>query len=135
STDYKRNNTIQKTTSHEVLSNMERDLLEVSTLLQNEYRNTERIYPNRMAAKLLLARVYMSKQEWNKAENTLNEIVQSPLYQWEPDITRVFQKAGKHVLWQLKPHNNASLQQTSTYYFTNSTPNIYGASASLINSF
>lgn len=135
STDYNINNTIKKTTSSEVLSNMERDLMEVSILLQNDYRDSERIYPNRMAARLLLAKVYMARHEWNKAESALKEIIQSPLYQIEPDLTKVFQKPGKHVLWQQKPHNNQSLPQASIYYFVNAMPSTYALTTSLVNSF
>lgn len=135
STDYKINNTISKTASTQVLSNMEEDLLEASNLLQNNYRDNERIYPNRMAARLLLAKVYMAKQEWNKAENTLKEIVQSPLYQMTTDIKKVFQKNGQHIIWQLKPHNNQSLSQASIYYFVNAVPPTYALTARLINSF
>ena len=88
-----------------------------------------------MAAKLLLAKIHIAKQEWNKAEVTLKEIIQSPLYQMETDINKVFQKGGKHILWQLKPHNNASLRQATAYYFTNSVPNTYAISASLLSTF
>ncbi|MDR6546511.1 hypothetical protein J2810_002570 [Chryseobacterium rhizosphaerae] len=135
STDYKINNSIQKTTSTIVLANIERDLAETFPLLEVNYRDAERIYPNRMVAKLLLAKVYAAKQEWNKAEIILKEIIQNPLYQMETDINKVFQKNGKHILWQLKPHNNASLRQATAYYFTNSAPNIYALSASLISVF
>lgn len=135
STDYKVNNVIGKTTSITVLTNLERDLLEVTSLLQNEYKDPERIYPNRHVANLLLAKVYMAGQNWNKAEILLKEIIQSPLYQIEPDITKVFTKSGKEVLWQIKPHNNASLQQATIFYFNNSLPNIYAISESLINTF
>ncbi|MGK6342527.1 RagB/SusD family nutrient uptake outer membrane protein [Chryseobacterium sp. DT-3] len=135
STDYITNNSIQKTASVTVLSNIEGDLIETAFLLEANYRDAERIYPNNMVAKLLLAKIYMAKQEWNKAEVTLKEIIQSPLYQIEPDVTKVFQKTGKHILWQLKPHNNTSLRQATAYYFTNSAPNIYAMSASLINVF
>lgn len=135
STDYKINNSIQKTASSVVLSNMERDLTEVALLLELNYRDAERIYPNKMVPKLLLAKIYMAKQEWNKAEVILKEIIQSPLYQMEADINKVFLKTGKHILWQLKPHNNASLRQATGYYFTNSAPNTYALSASLMNTF
>jgi hypothetical protein len=135
STDYKVNNIIGKTKSSIVLTNLERDLLEVSSLLQNEYKDPERIYPNRFVAKLLLAKVYMAGQNWNKAEILLKEIIESPMYQMEPDITKVFTKSGREVLWQLKPNNNASLQQATLFYFTNSLPNIYTISESLINTF
>ncbi|REC61832.1 RagB/SusD family nutrient uptake outer membrane protein [Chryseobacterium pennae] len=134
-TDYNINNTINKSPSAQVLSNIERDLIRVSELLQTDYRDIERIYPNKMVAKFLLAKVYIAKLEWNKAETILMEIRLSPLYQLETDINKVFQKAGKHILWQLKPHNNASLQQATAYYFTSSAPNTYAISAPLINSF
>ena len=135
STDYMINNIINKTNSVQVLSNLEKDLIEVSSLLENEYRNPERIYPNRIVARLLLAKVYMAKKDWNKAENILKEIVQSGLYQMEPDITKVFQKTGKHIIWQLKPNNNLSLPQSGIYYFINSAPSTYALTDELINSF
>lgn len=135
STNYNINNTINKTASTEVLTKMESDLFEVSLLLQNDYRNAERIYPNRMVARLLLAKVYMAKQEWDKAESALKEITQSPLYEMTNDINKVFQKTEKHILWQLKPHNNQSLPQASIYYFVNAAPSTYALTATLINSF
>ncbi len=135
STDYMINNTINKTNFAQVLSNLEKDLLKVSSLLENDYTNSERIYPNRLAARLLLAKVYMAKQDWNKTENIMKEIAQSGLYQIEPDITKVFQKTGKHIIWQLKPNNNLSLPQAGIYYFNNSAPSSYALTNALINSF
>ncbi len=88
-----------------------------------------------MVARLLLAKVYMAKQEWDKAESALKEITQSPLYQMTNDINKVFQKTEKHILWQLKPHNNQSLPQASIYYFVNAAPSTYALTATLINSF
>lgn len=134
-TDYKVNQVITKTSSLQVLNKMEDDINEVIQLLSDNYRNAERIYPNRYAAKLLLAKIQLSKKEWNNAEITLNDILQSPLYQLETDITKVFQKNGKHIIWQLKPNNNASLPQATVYYFNNSKPNLYAATNSLLNSF
>ncbi|AZA82425.1 RagB/SusD family nutrient uptake outer membrane protein [Chryseobacterium lactis] len=135
STDYKVNNVIAKTPSITVLTNLEHDLLEVSSLLQNDYKDPERIYPNRSVAKLLLAKVYMAEQNWNKAEILLKEITQNPIYQIESDITKVFTKSAKEVLWQLKPNNNTSLRQATSFYFTNSLPYSYALSESLINTF
>lgn len=135
STDYKINNSIGKTPSVQVLSNLQKDLLEVSSLLEDGYRNTERIYPNRMVARLLLAKVYIAKQDWNEAEKVLKEIIQSGLYQMEPDITKVFQKTGKHILWQMKPNNNLSVPQAGLYYFTNSAPSSYALTNALVNIF
>lgn len=134
-TDYLLNKDIEKIGAAHVVENIERDLTETTLLLENYYRDAERIYPNRMVAKLMLAKVYMVRQEWNKAEVTLKEIISNPLYQIETETTKVFQKSGKHVLWQLKPQNNASLRQATAFYFTNSIPNTYALSASLVSKF
>lgn len=134
-TDYKINQIINKTSSAQMLEKMKADLEQVMVLLADDYRNTERIYPNRMVARLLLAKIYMAQQQWNKAEQNLKEIVQSPQFQMETDITKVFQKSGKHILWQLKPANNASLRQATIYYFTNAKPSLYALSPNLVNSF
>lgn len=134
-TDYNVNQIIKKTPSPEVLSKMENDLNQVLTFLQDDYRNTERIYPNKMVARLLLAKIYMAKQNWAGAEALLNDIRLSSLYQLETDITKVFQKSGKHILWQLKPANNKSLQQATSYYFTNAKPYLYALTTNLVNTF
>lgn len=134
-TDYTVNQIIKKTPSAEVLLKMENDVNVALPLLQDNFRNAERIYVNKIVAKLMLAKIHMAKQEWNKAETDLKEIVQSPLVQLETDITKVFQKSGKHILWQLKPSNNSSLRQATTYYFASSKPNLYALSENLISLF
>ncbi|WP_454045096.1 RagB/SusD family nutrient uptake outer membrane protein [Chryseobacterium sp. Marseille-Q8038] len=134
-TDYNVNQIIKKTPSSEVLSKLENDLNQVLTLLQDDYRNTERIYPNKMTARLLLAKIYMAQQQWIQAEQILKEIIQSSIYLMETDITKVFQKSGKHILWQLKPANNTSLKQATLYYFSNAKPNSYTLNNNLVNSF
>ena len=134
-TDYKTNQIINKTPSAQVLEKMKADLEQVMVLLADDYRNTERIYPNRMVARLLLAKIYMAQQQWNEAEQNLKEIVQSSQYQMETDISKVFQKSGKHILWQLKPANNTSLRQATIYYFTGAKPSLYALSSNLVNSF
>lgn len=135
STDYTKNQSISKTASGMVLQKMELDLGQVLDLLQDDYRNSERIYPNKMAARLLLAKIYMAQQRWSEAETKLKEIIQSGLYLLEPDITKTFQKSGKHILWQLKPINNTSLKEATLYYFSNSKPSTFALNPDLVNSF
>ncbi|AZA84527.1 RagB/SusD family nutrient uptake outer membrane protein [Chryseobacterium indologenes] len=134
-TDYTINQILNKTPSNDALKKMVEDLQQVLTLLQDDYRNAERIYANKMTARLLLAKIYMAQKNWNQAEQLLKEITQSSLYQIETDITKVFQKSGKHILWQLKPINNASLKQATLYYFSNAKPSSYALNMNLVNSF
>lgn len=136
STDYQINQTLSKTLSSEVLAKLENDLNQTINLLTDDYRNAERIYPNRKVAQLMLAKVLMTENKFNEAENLLRNIVQSPTYQFENDITKVFTKSGKHILWQLKPKNSGDpTKEIILYYFANSLPNNYAVSPNLWSSF
>jgi hypothetical protein len=122
-TNYMINQSIGKTPSAEVLERIETDLKEAAPLLSDTYRNAERIFLNRKAAQLFLAKVLMTQKKWNEAELVLKEIRQSSLYQFQNDITKVFEKTGTHILWQLKPKNNTDpVKEMSSYYFANAAP-------------
>ncbi len=136
SLDYEHNRKLSKTDAASVVTQLETDLAAAVSLLTDDYRDPERIYPNRKVAQLLLARVYLIRQEWSLAEQTAQSILQSPLYQLHPDLGEVFHKSGTHILWQLKPQNSGdATTEAPFYYFTNSTPNSYVLSQNLLNSF
>lgn len=135
-TDYKVNQSLAKTVSVEVLNKLVNDLNHVITLIPDDYRSTERIYPNRKVAQLMLAKVYMLQHKWIEAESILKNIYQSPLYQFQNDITKVFTKTSSHILWQLKPKNNGDgTKEAITYYFSGAAPNSYALSQNLMSSF
>jgi hypothetical protein len=136
STEYQSNTIIGKTLSSDVLAKLESDLGNCATLLNDDYTNAERIFVNRKVAELLLAKVYIAELRYDDAETKLKSIVQSPLYTFENDITKVFQKSGKHILWQLKPKNSGdATKEASIYYFTNVAPSNYALTTDLVNSF
>lgn len=135
-TNYQVNQSLPKSTASEVLMRLESDLKVSVDLLKDEYRNTERIYLNKKAAQLMLAKIYMVQHRWSDAELLLKSIVQSPLYQFENNITKVFQKTGTHILWQLKPKNSGDpTKEAMTYYFINAAPTNYALSQDLVVSF
>ena len=135
-TDYQMNQSLPKTPEEVVLSNIERDLTEAITLLPDEYRHAERIYLNRKAGQLLLAKIYMTQHQWTLAEPLLKEIVTSPLYQYQNDLTKVFIKTGKNILFQLKPKNSGDgTKEAGTYYFANAAPTAYALSTNLVSAF
>ncbi|KPH14798.1 RagB/SusD family nutrient uptake outer membrane protein [Chryseobacterium sp. ERMR1:04] len=136
STDYQLNRTLSKTSASEISARLEIDLSQAISWLVDDYRNPERIFPNRKVGQLLLAKVYMTEGKWSDAEIVLKGIVQSPLYQFENDITKVFTKSEKHILWQLKPKNSGDpTKEVILYYFSNALPNNYAVSEDLMNSF
>lgn len=135
-TNYEINRSISRTPSSEVLDRLESDLKEVIPLLSDQYRENERIVPNRKVAELLLAKVLMTQSRWSEAEVLLTGIKANSLYIFENDLSKVFLKTGKHILWQLKPKNATDPTKEATlYYFTNSAPSVYALSGNLISSF
>lgn len=135
-TNYQINQTISKTTSVEVLERIESDLKDAITGLKDAYRNTERIFPNKKAAQLMLAKTLITEKKYGEAEQILKEIIQSPLYAIQNDITKVFDKSGTHILWQLKPRNTGgSTKEIQSYYFTASALVNIALSQDLISSF
>lgn len=136
SLDYEYNRRLSKTEAVALPEQLEVDLAEAIALSTDEYRDSERIYPNRKVAQLLLARIYLLRGEWSLAEQMAGTVLQSPLYQFQPDINAVFHKSGSHILWQLKPPNTGnSTQEASFYYFSNAAPNAYALTQDLVNAF
>ena len=136
SLDYEYNRSLDKTEALAVLDQLVTDLTDVVAFLEDDYRNSERIYPNRKVAELLLARIYLIQEEWILAEETASDILQSPLYEFQNDIQEVFHKSGTHILWQLKPKNNGdAISEATFYYFTDAAPNSYALTDDLVNTF
>ncbi|KOH43271.1 RagB/SusD family nutrient uptake outer membrane protein [Sunxiuqinia dokdonensis] len=136
SLDYEYNRSLGKTEASAVLEQLVSDLGDAIVLLEDDYRNAERIYPNGKVAELLLARIYLLQEEWALAQQTAESILQSPLYAFQPDILEVFHKSGSHILWQLKPKNSGDATTEATfYYFTGAAPHAYALTGDLVGSF
>lgn len=134
--DYRINQNLSKKSSADVLELLRSDLLESIQIIRNDYRHTDRIFANRKVVELMLAKVYMAQNKWSDAEALLKTIVQSNLYVFQNDITKVFTKSSTHVLWQLKPLISADgTKEAILYYFANAAPTNFALSSDLINSF
>ncbi|MDN3694257.1 RagB/SusD family nutrient uptake outer membrane protein [Chryseobacterium tructae] len=135
-TDFTINQKIGKMNDEEVLTTIHNDLMLSIDLLEDNYRNTDRIYPNKKAAEMMLAIVCMQENKWSQAENLLEDIKSNSLYAWEPDVSKTFKKSGKHILWQFKPlQADLPTNEASIYYFTTAAPTGYALSNDLVNSF
>ncbi len=135
-TDYEVNRKLNKLPGTEVLSKLETDLSVATELLAEAYRSPERIYPNRKAAQLVLAKVKAELGKWLETELLLKDILQSPLYTFEQDITKVFTKSRPHILWQLKPRNSGdATKEAGLYYFNNAVPTAFALTPQLVQAF
>lgn len=135
-TDFNINRSLKRMPESELLPILENDLQKSSEMLADDYPATEKLYPNRKVAQLALADLYLSQHKWQLAEQLSKEVINSPLYAFETDLTKVFLISGKHILWQLKPQNtNDGTAEAQLYYFANAVPPAYAISGSLIAAF
>ena len=136
STDYQLNRLLGKLSSAQMLEQIGKDLNKAIPLMADQYRNAERIYINRKVAELVRARVYMQQSRWAEAEILLKGILQSSLYQFQNDLTKVFLKSETHILWQLKPRNAGdATKEASAYYFVNAVPTSFSLTDDLVRAF
>lgn len=136
SIDYEYNRSLTKTESAVLLEQLESDLNEAISLLIDNYRNAQRIYPNRKVAEMVLANVYLTEQKYQLAEQMASGILQSSLYDFQPDLNEVFHNTGNHILWQLSPQNSGdATKEASFYYFFDAAPNAYALSEDFVSSF
>ena len=136
SIDYEYNRSLSKMGSAALLEQLEKDLKEAVSLLEDNYRDAQRIYPNRKVAELLLVKVYLTEQKYQQAQLLAEGILQSPLYQFQPELNEVFHNTGSHILWQLSPQNSGdATKEASFYYFSGAAPHAYTLTADLVSSF
>lgn len=134
-TDYLYNSTLKRMPKTEFLVRLETDMSEAVNLLPASYRNTERIYVNKAAGYVLLAKMKMMLGKWQEAEILCQTVIQNSDYVFQSDLSKVFQKSGKHIIWQLKPKNNTDATLEAVMYNFTGTPTSFVLNPSLINSF
>ena len=65
---------------------------------------------------MALAKMKMLLKKWAEAEMLCSTILQSSQYASQTDPSKVFQKNGTHIIWQLKPKNtNDATKEASLY--------------------
>ncbi|MFD2554773.1 RagB/SusD family nutrient uptake outer membrane protein [Sphingobacterium tabacisoli] len=135
-TDYTINRQMAKTSSDQLLDKLAADLETAGALLSDDYRSAERIFPNRKVAEIMLAKVLALQHKYAEAEVLFQDIIKSPLYQLEKDLSKTFLKDGKHILWQLKPKLPGNItKEALQYIFSNALSANYTVSPDLISVF
>jgi hypothetical protein len=115
-TDVLKNTDKSRTPKAEVYAAIIEDLTEAKKLLVNDYPgNKERTRPNKAAAALLLARVYLYNDNFDLAEQEATTVINTPGYALLDNadpanaahISKVFLKNSNEAVWQLQVVNVA----------------------------
>jgi len=123
------------------------DLKEAEELLSSNYLDvtlaattTERVRPTQWAASALLARVYLYKGDWAKAEEKASTVINNnSLFGPLPALNNAFLKNSREAIWQLQPTElNLNTSDGNTFIIPSTGPSfqfpVY-LSKQLLNSF
>ena len=136
-TDYKANKNVVKISEKAVYDQIENDLEQSVSLLQNEYNGSNRVRANKGAAQTLLARVYLYTEKWEEASNMTSAVLnQTDLYVWPSSLDLEFKKESKATIWQLMPNaEGANTYQGNVFIFIQGPPPSTAVTESLVNAF
>lgn len=124
-TDYSTNQNISKNTLPQIYSKLQRDLGQAENLLSDTYPAPDRTRINRTAVRLLLARVFIYHQEWEKARQYANLVITNPMYSVETSLDNVFLKGAKSTVWQFAPIETGANTLEGQTFIIRATPPQY----------
>jgi hypothetical protein len=113
-TDYLLNNTAIRIPSATIQEMIVNDLTTSIELVDGlEIDSGQRVLPDQNAAKALLARRYLYTEQWDLAETTATDLIDT--FGLEPDLANVFLKGSSETIWQFKsgvsPRNTQEANQ------------------------
>ncbi len=118
-TDYRVNALLPRSTTVAVNNFIDTELATAITLLAEDYLTalhepgTERVRPNKGAARALLVRQHIYHQRWQEAEALATAVLnETARYELLADLDAVFQKNSREAIWQWQnqfPEYNSSV--------------------------
>ncbi len=134
-TNYKANTKIAKTPVFEVLKLIEQDLLKAIESLSYIDGSSNKYYPNKAVAELILAKNYLLQKRYEKAEFYSKLVINNPLYSIETNLSKVFKNSAKSTIWQMaNSASDAAAYEASNYIMIVSDA-AYKLNSALLNSF
>lgn len=136
-TNYKKNSIIKKLPEKAIYPLIIKDLETAAGLLDAQYKNVDRIRPNQLTVKALLARVYLYHMQWDEASNAASAVLNANgLFTLESSLSSVFLKNSKETIWQLQPSiAGKNTDEASIFILSSGPPAATALSAAFVNSF
>jgi len=137
SSDYKANALLPRSSVDSVYALVIADLKDAVQTLTPDYPSAGHVRPNLYTAESLLAKVYLYRQEWQKAFDAANDVIESHAYTLETDLNNVFLDGSTEAIWQIPIAGSYTQNPEAAQYIPQSpgtVPN-YIFSSSLLNAF
>jgi hypothetical protein len=115
STDYKENAVKPKASADSVYGLIISDLTTAISQLSVTYPSAGRLRANVHTARALLAKVYLTRGQWQQAADMANEVLSSGLYSLET-LDKVFLDGSKEAIWQMASVSNYGQTIDANYF-------------------
>lgn len=128
STDYRKNALAVRSDLNEIYNLIIDDLNKAVEVLGGTYENEERLRPNRFTALALLARVYLYREDWERAEKCSSQVIASTEnFMLLNNLDEVFLSNSREAIWQISPAGNGALSfitnEARIFILTSPPPN------------
>jgi hypothetical protein len=140
-TNYEVNARLPRSSIDSVYSQIKKDLESAGLLLEPEYRSannsitSERVRPNKWAAKALLARILLYLELWQDAETLSTEVINSGPYSLNANLNNVFLKNNSEAIWQIMSVLKGYNSFAGGIFIETTTPAISSIPHTFLNSF
>ncbi|WP_415326303.1 RagB/SusD family nutrient uptake outer membrane protein [Chryseobacterium sp. MMS23-Vi53] len=121
-TNYEVNQSISKSTVSQVYAQCREDLETAVSLLPETQAKGSRVYPTKMAAYTVLARIAYYEKKWDAAVQYASTVIGNSEYQLEPDLNKVFLKDSSGSIWQLLPFSSIYNTYQGNVFILNTAP-------------
>jgi hypothetical protein len=101
STDYKTTGQQPRADPEVIYKQILADLTDARNKLVENYPSGGHLRPNLYVAEALLAKVYLYRQDWQKAYDAADKVINSGVYTLENDPNAVFLDGSQEAIWQL----------------------------------
>lgn len=133
-TDFKFNSTIHKTAPEVLYERILNDTQIAYNLLDGHAIIKTKINQDVVAA--FLSRMYLYLNNWQKAIQYSNQIIESNRYRLEDDVNNVFLKESNGVIWHLKAQAEGNNTHEGKYFiFTSAPPPSISLTTNLVEAF
>lgn len=122
-TDYRINASISRSDTSLVYEQIISDLTDAKNFLSGNYPTTEKVRVNRWAAAALLARVYLYRKDWIKAELEASTVISSGMYQL-PSLNTVFLPNNAEAILQIMTNTASALNTVEGFNFIPSSSSV-----------
>lgn len=136
-TDYHENAVKEESSKDDIYRQAVADLKDAVSLLPDNFSisNGERTRPNKYAAEALLARIYLSLNAWELAEQSSNDIIESGNFSLVAALDDVFLKNSSEAIWQLRPVEPYINTREGNLFIVSGNPSNVVLKSEFVNSF